>query len=97
MHHVAEPLDHEALGHVHTAEFGHAPNIVPAKVEQHQMFRPLLGIGEQLGFERRVFFVCGAPPAGPGERTERNRRIPQPHQDFRRGADDREAAEIQKK
>ncbi len=53
VHHMAVKFDHIAVGYGHASAFGHAANIVAAKIEQHQMFGAFLGIGEQA--------VCGFP------------------------------------
>ena len=64
VHHVAEPLDGEALGDAHAAELGDAADVVAAEVEQHQVLGALLRVGEQLGLERCVLLVAWRRAAG---------------------------------
>ena len=45
VHHMAIALDEEFGGHVHGADLRDAAHIVAAEIQQHEMFRPLLGIG----------------------------------------------------
>ena len=77
------------------AEFGDAADIVAAEIEQHQMLGPFLRVGQQFGFQRLVFLVRRAAPAGAGERADGDLAVAQPHQDFRAAADHGEAAEIE--
>ena len=95
MHHVAEALDDEAFGHLHRTELRHAADVVAAEVEQHQVLGTFLGIGQQFGFQRLIFFVGRAAPPGAGERADGHDAVAQPHQDSGLRADDGEAAEIQ--
>jgi len=46
VHHLAVILEKEGVGDGDGADLGHAPDIVAAEVEQHQMLGALLGIGE---------------------------------------------------
>ena len=83
MHHVAEPLDGEALGHLYRADLRNAADIVAAEIQQHQMFCPFLWIAEQISFQRPVFLNRLAAPARAGQRANGHGIIAQPHQDFR--------------
>ena len=62
VHHVAVAFDHHQLRHPHRRA-GRA-QVVPDQIEQHDVFGAFLGIGAQLGFQRRVF--CGRVAAPPG-------------------------------
>ena len=78
VHHVAVPLDDEAVGHLHRADLGDAADVVAAEVEQHQMLGALLRVGEQFGAERRVLLGrlrrAGACPRSGGSTTLPSRR-----------------------
>jgi hypothetical protein len=43
--------------------FGDATDIVATQIDEHQVFGAFLRIGEQLGFQRDVFFVRAAARA----------------------------------
>ncbi len=77
------------------ADLRHPPDIVAAEVEQHQVLRPLLRVGQQFGLQRLVFLTRRPAPPGAGQRPDRHRAVAQPHQHLRRGPDDREPAEIE--
>ena len=95
MHDVRVILDDELLDHLHRADLGDPPDIVPAEIEQHQMLGPFLRIGQQFFRQGFVFFCRGTALAGAGEGTQRDVAVAHPDQDFRTGADDREIAEIE--
>ena len=95
VHDVAVALDHEFLGRAHGADPGDAADVVPAKIEEHQVLGQFLLIREEIGFERAVLFRCRAPRAGAGDRADRHLAIEDADEDFRAGADDLKAAEIE--
>ncbi len=95
VHHVAEPLDDEALRHLDRPKLRDAADIVAAEVEQHQVLRPLLRIAEQFGLERLVLVVRRAAPPRAGQRPDRDDAVAQPDQNFGRRTDHGEAAEIE--
>ena len=95
MHHVAEPLDDEALGHLHRPQRRHPPDVVAAEVEQHQMFGTLLRVGQQFRLQRLVFLIGRPAPPRARQRPDRHHAIAQPHQHLRRGPHDRKRPEIQ--
>src|SRR5680860_1817153 len=68
VHHLTVIFQEEAVGDAHAADLRHAPDIVAAEIEQHQMLGALLGVGEQLLGERFVFVRRGTarPRAGDG-------------------------------
>ena len=95
VHDVAVALDGEALGDAHRADLGDAADVVAAEVEQHQVLGALLGVGQQLGFQRLVLLGRGAAPARAGERADRHLAVAHAHQDLGRRADQREGAEVE--
>ena len=48
MHDLAVIFEDERVGDLLAPDLSHAAHVVAAKVEQHEMLGPLLGIGEQL-------------------------------------------------
>ena len=68
----------------HRAGLGDAADVVAAQVDQHQVFRDFLGVVQQLGLEREVFFPRMATPAGAGKRAVDDGAVLDPRQDFRR-------------
>ena len=95
VHDVAVALDEEAVGDLHRADLGDAADVVAAEVEQHQMLRALLRVGEQFGREREILARRLAAPARAGDRADDDLAVAHPHQDFRARDDDLEAAEIE--
>ena len=99
MHDMGVALDGEALGDTDRTGLGDAADVVPAQVEEHQMFRAFLLIGEQFHGQRLVFFDAGAAPARAGDGAQGELHLPglflQAHQDLGRGTDDMEVAKIE--
>mgnify|MGYP000529383605 CR=1 FL=1 len=50
------------------ADIGNAADIVPPQVDEHDMFRPLLGVGNQLGGKGLILCVGVPSTASAGER-----------------------------
>ena len=78
-------FDHEALGHVHAAIGGHAPDIVAAKIEQHEMLGDLFLVGQQVGGAPGVFLSVARARARAGNRADRDAAGAHAHQDLRTG------------
>ena len=95
MHDLAVALDHETLGDLDCTGRGDPADVVAAEVEQHQMLGPFLGIGQQLGLEGAISRGRRAAGAGAGQRADGDLAVLQPHQDFRAGARQLEAFEVQ--
>src|SRR5690606_15405349 len=74
-----------------------AADIVAAEVEQHEVLGPLLGIADELLLQSRVRLGRCATRAGARERAERDAAVANTHENFRRGADQREGTEVQMK
>ena len=72
-----------------------AADVVAAEIEQHQMLRALLRIGEQCGRQRLIFGFVGAAPRRAGNRADGDVAVAHAHQNFRARADQRKAAEIE--
>ena len=95
MHDLAVAFDDEALSHFDRARRGDAADVVAAQVQQHQMFGPLLGIGQQLRLQGLVRLGRGAAPAGAGQGADCDLAVLQPDQDLRAGPGQLEALEVQ--
>ncbi len=95
MHDLAVIFEDELVGHLDRADLGDAAHIVAAEIEQHQMFGPLLGIGEKFRGERPILGRRGAAPAGSGDRPDRHLAVAHPDQNFGAGADHREIVEVE--
>ena len=94
MHHVGKPLHHELLGDFDAADFRHAPDVVAAEVDEHQVLGELFGIVRQLPLHRHVVrFVAAAAP-GAGQRPMHDHAVFEPRQDFRRRAHDVKFAQV---
>ena len=61
------------------------------------MLGPLLGVRQQVAFERVVLLLGGAPAASAGKRPNGHGAVAQAHKDLGRAADNGETAEIQEK
>jgi len=82
MHDVGIALDHHLLGDLHRAGLRHAPGIVAAQIDQHDMFGALLGIRQQFIGECCVFLRRRAAPARAGDRPHRDHVAFEPAQDL---------------
>src|SRR5690606_24553035 len=79
VHHVRVALDHHHLRDGHAPEAAHAADVVAREINEHEMLRPFLLVGEKLAFERAILLRCGAALAGPGDRPDLNEVIREPH------------------
>src|SRR5690606_12597882 len=69
VHDVGVALDHHEVIDSHRAVFADSSQIVAGQVHEHHVFRPLLGVSQQLFGELGVLFGSGAAPTGAGDRT----------------------------
>src|SRR5690606_24450850 len=84
------------------ADLGHTADVVACQVDEHHVFGPLLGVGNELGFQADVFFRGGAALAGArqganGDQGARGILFGDDllaHQNFRRGTHDMEVVEV---
>ena len=95
MHHLAEALDRELIGHLNRGCPRDAADVVAAQIEQHQMLGAFLLIRQQFGFERLVLLERRAARPRAGEWANGHGALAHSHQDFRARANDREAAEVE--
>ena len=75
VHHLAVALDEELVGDLDRADLGDPADIVAAEVQQHQVLGALLGVGEQLLFQRLVLLRGGAAAARAGDRPDGDRAV----------------------
>jgi hypothetical protein len=68
MHHVRISLHIHQPFNLHGPVLANAPQIVPAQIDQHNVFGPLLWIGQQFRFKLAVFDFVSPSPARSGER-----------------------------
>ena len=73
VHHLAEALDRELIGHLDRGCPRDAADVVAAEIEQHQMLGALFLVRQQLGFKRPVLLGCRAAWPGAGDRAHRDR------------------------
>ena len=73
----------------------HAPDIIAAKVEQHQMFGALLFIGQQIGADICVFACVCAAFARTGNGANIHLAVFDTNQNFRAGTDNAEIFKLQ--
>ena len=95
VHDVAVAFDHELLAHFHGTGLRDAASIVAAEVDQHQVLGAFLRVGQQLSFQRQVLLDGGTARTGAGNRPHSDFAILQTHQDFRRGTDHLQVADIE--
>ena len=87
MHHMRIPLDvHERI-HSDRAWFRHATDIVPPKIDEHDMLGPLLLIRQKSPFHLLIFFRRDAAAARAGDGAEGNHTVLASNECFGRGAD----------
>jgi hypothetical protein len=88
VHDVRVAFQRHVLRHPHSAELGHAPDVVAAQVDQHHVLGALLLAGLQ--FLRQALIVLGVRPSRPGTGDRVGLHAPalDPHQHLRGGADD---------
>mmetsp|Transcript_17926 Transcript_17926/g.69446 ORF Transcript_17926/g.69446 Transcript_17926/m.69446 type:complete len:668 (+) Transcript_17926:812-2815(+) len=96
VHDVRVPLDdHQAVDR-HRRGLADAVDVVPAEVHQHDVLRPLLGIGEELHFKELVLLGRAAALAGASDRVGGDSAITgDAHQALRAGADDLHVAHVE--
>ena len=95
VHDVAVALDTEALRDLDRPGRCDPADVVAAEIEQHEMLRALLFVGEKVGGERLVLGLGLAAPAGAGDRPDRHHAVAHPDQDFRARADDLKPAKVE--
>ncbi|MCY1361663.1 hypothetical protein D9M69_483360 [compost metagenome] len=95
MHHVGITLDDHFLGELHRADFRYATGVVTTEVDQHQVFSDFLVVRQQVFFQRQVCLFIGSPRTGAGNRAHGDQVVFDPHQYFRRTANDVEVAEVE--
>jgi len=69
VHHVGIPFDVHQRFDLHRPPLGDPAHVVPAEVDEHDVFGALLCVGQQPPFELRVFFGGRAPTSGPCDRA----------------------------
>ena len=95
MHDVGVVLDHVLLGDLDGADSCHPADVVSPQIEQHQVFRQLFRVRQQIRGQRAVFLGVGAAPSGPGDGADGDDAVAQPDQDFRARSHHLEGAEIE--
>src|SRR6266576_639426 len=98
MHDVAVALDLHELCHANGTEFCDAADVIPRKIDKHDVFGPLLRIAEQLSGVGFVFFRGQTAGACPCDWTNLHRVAIQPDMHLRRTTDERKiGAEVETK
>ena len=95
VHHVAVAFDGEAVGDLHRPRRRHPAHIIAPEIEQHQVLGALLGIGEQAAFIGVILLAGLAARTRPGDGADRDLTLSHPHEDLRRGTDQREPRQIE--
>ena len=67
VHNVAESLDLHELRHLDRAWNAHLEKIISCEVDEHEMLRALLGVGEKFLGQGQIFLRACAPRAGSGD------------------------------
>ena len=97
MNHVRVALDRHELVNFDGADGCDAAHVVSTQINQHDVFRALLRVGELVRLEFALFFRRGAAPACAGDGPKLYRIAGEPHQGFGRRADDAHILELQVK
>jgi hypothetical protein len=88
VHDVGVTLDLHATNELDASGDGDAPDVVPAEVDQHDVFRELLDIGGELPLQENVLcFRLTARPST-GDRAHRHDAAFEAHAGFGAGAED---------
>ena len=87
-------LDLEERGHLHAADLGHLPEVVPQHVHDHQVLGPLLLRLAQAGGLGLVLLHGDSPRRRPLHRPRGEEASLEAEEELRRGARHREAAEV---
>ncbi len=95
VHHLAEALDEELVGHLDRGDARDAAHIVAAEIEQHQVLGTFLGIGQQGHLKRLVFLRGAAARPRAGDRPDGDGALAHPDQDLRARSRYGETAEIE--
>ena len=95
VHDVRIALDHHVFGEFDRPHFGNPPGVVAAKVKQLDMFGALFLVGQQILFQRQIFFKRDTAPARSGNRTHGDGIAFEPNEDFRRSANNEKILEIE--
>ena len=95
VHHVAEAFDAHQRIDLYAPRHGDSPNIVAAEVNEHDVLRPLLLVREQFDRQPFVLFGRGPAPPRPGDGVVHDNAVFDPHQQFRRSADDLKFAHVE--
>ncbi len=67
MHYMAVAFNNQEVTDLDAAGHRNATRIITPKVNEHQMFRPFLGISKQLLFQERVLCLGRPSGSGPGD------------------------------
>src|SRR5690554_3093163 len=95
VHHVGIALDDHLVGELHGAGFRYSAGVVAAQVDQHQVLGDFFRVGQQFVFQRLVFGLGSAALAGAGDGAHGDFFIFHPGQDFRRGTNNVEVAQVE--
>ena len=83
MHHMAVSFDYHQIGHRYRSIFGDPTNIVAAQIDEHYMFGPLLGVGQQFLFQHTILFQRTPSLASSRQRADRHLSIHDTTHDLR--------------
>ena len=83
VHHVAVPLDLHHLLEGDRSRFADPTKVVAAEIDEHDVFGPLLFIGEKLLFQRTILGFIPPAGSGAGKRSIHNLPVPHPTEDLR--------------
>ncbi len=86
--------DHE-VRHLDAAHFRHAPQVVSPQVHQHEVFRPLLGVLQQLVGQLPVFLLRFSSRAGSRDGAQGGHAVFQAHHGFGGGPHQQGIAQVQ--
>jgi len=82
MHHMRITLHDHLVREFDTADFRHPSGIVSSQIDEHQMLRQLLWVGQQFGFQIYILLFRVATATGTRNRSHGHFAIFQAHQDL---------------
>jgi hypothetical protein len=92
---VRVALDGHEVRHPHRPRHGDPANVVAAEIDEHDVLRPLLLVGEQVSLVGAVFLRRHPTGSGPGDGVVGQRPPFETDEELGRGADDLVVPEIE--
>ncbi len=89
-------FDFHQVGQLNAVILGNVADVVPAQIDEHDVFGPFLGVRQQFRRQGTILGLVTASPPGARQGPDGDGPVLDPDQDFRRTADQVEIVEAQK-